>query len=146
VLGKAKRRIFKHSEVAVKDERLLEKRKAKRNHVKVGWKEKNVKNLFIIKGWIVEHPARIQIDSESDLDYILERFVKRYNLLTIRHLDLMRIKEFNGEIVRVVEKQTEMSVKLREVEVVRIRLDLVMMIVDTILRVKWLRRNRPQFG
>jgi hypothetical protein len=37
-------------------------------------------------------------------------------------------------------------VRLGEVEVGRIRLDLVMMDVDAILGVKWLRRNRSQFG
>jgi hypothetical protein len=60
-------KVFKHSEVAVKDERLLEKRRAKRNHVEVRWEEKNVKNPFIIKEQVAGHPARIQIDSGSDL-------------------------------------------------------------------------------
>jgi hypothetical protein len=84
VLEKAKKRVFEHSEVAVKNERLLEKKKAKRNYVKVEWKKKNVKNPFIIKEWIVGHPVRIQIDSRSNLDCISKRFVKRYNLSTIR--------------------------------------------------------------
>jgi hypothetical protein len=48
-LEETKKRVFKHSEVVIKDKRLLEKRKAKKNHIEVGWKEKNVKNLFIIK-------------------------------------------------------------------------------------------------
>jgi hypothetical protein len=48
-LEKVKRRVFKYSEVAAKDERSLEKRKAKKNYTEVGWEEKNVKNSFIIK-------------------------------------------------------------------------------------------------
>jgi hypothetical protein len=103
VLEEVKKRIFKHSKVVAKNERSIEKRKAKKNHAKVGWK-KNVKNPFIIKRWIAGHLVRIQIDSRSDLDCILERFVKRYNLPTIRHLDPIRIKRFNREITRVVEK------------------------------------------
>jgi hypothetical protein len=35
VLEKVKRRVFEHSKVAAKDERSLEKRKAKKNHAKV---------------------------------------------------------------------------------------------------------------
>jgi hypothetical protein len=42
-------KVFEYSEVAVKDERPLKKRRAKKNHVEVRWKEKNVKNLFIIR-------------------------------------------------------------------------------------------------
>jgi Retroviral aspartyl protease len=145
-LEEAKRRVFEHSEVVAKDERSLEKRKAKKNHAKVEWEEKNVKNSFIIKEWITGHLARIQIDSGSDLDCILERFVKRHNLPTIKHSDSIRIKRFNEEIAGAVEKQTEVSVRLGEVEVGRIRLDLVMTDMDAILGVKWLRRNRPQFG
>jgi Retroviral aspartyl protease len=146
VLEEAKRRVFKHSEVAAKNERSLEKRKAKRNHADVGWEEKNVKNPFIIKEWITGHPARIQIDSGLDLDCISKRFVKKHNLSIIKHPNPMRIKRFNGEIVGAVEKQTEVPVRLEEVEAGRIKLDLVMTNVDAILGVKWLRRNRPQFG
>jgi Retroviral aspartyl protease len=105
-----------------------------------------VKNSFIIKEWIAGHLVRIQIDLGSDLDCISERFVKRYNLSTIRYSDLIRIKRFNGEITGAVEKQTEVPVRLKEVEAERIRLDLVITNVDAILEVKWLRRNRPQFG
>jgi Retroviral aspartyl protease len=139
-------KVFEHSEVVVKDERPLEKRRAKRNHVEVRWEEKNVKNPFIIKGQVAGHLARIQIDSGLDLDCILERFVKRYNLLTIKHPDLVRVRGFNGEIVGVVDRQTEVPVTLKEVRVGRLRLDLVTTDVDVILGVKWLRRNRPQFG
>jgi hypothetical protein len=67
---------------------------------------------IIIKGWIAGHPVRIQIDSGSDLDCILERFVKKHNLPIIRHPDSMRIKRFNEEIAGVVEKQTKVPVKL----------------------------------
>jgi hypothetical protein len=55
----------------------------------------------------VGHPTRIQIDLRSNLDCILERFVKRHNLPTMKHLDSMRIKEFNEEIAETIEKQTE---------------------------------------
>jgi Retroviral aspartyl protease len=131
--------------VVVKDERPLEKRRAKRNHMEVRWEEKNVKNPFIIRGQVAGYPTRIQIDLESDLDCISERFVKRYNLSMIKHLDLVRVRGFNGEIVGAVSRQTEVPVTLEEVGAGRLRLDLVTTDVNVILGVKWLRRNRPQF-
>jgi hypothetical protein len=76
----------------------------------------------------------------------LRKICKKTQFANNKTSRLMRIKRFNGEIVRIVEKQTEVLVKLEEVEVGRIRLDLVMMNVDAILGVKWLRRNRLQFG
>jgi Retroviral aspartyl protease len=94
---------------------------------------------------VAEHPARIQIDLGSDLDYISERFMKRYNLPTMKHLDLVRIKEFNEDIVEMISKQTEVPVMLGEVGVGRLKLDLVTTDMNVILGVKWLRRNRPQF-
>jgi hypothetical protein len=118
-------KVFEHSEVAVKDERPLKKRRAKRNHVKMRWEEKNVKNPFIIRGQVAGHPVRIQIDLGSDLDCILERFVKRYNLFMIKHPDSVRVRGFNGEIVGAVDRQTEVPVTLGEVGVGRLRLDLV---------------------
>jgi hypothetical protein len=72
--------------------------------------------------------------------------VKRYNLLTIKYPDLVRVRGFNREIVRVVNRQTKVLVTLEEVGIGRLRLDLVITDVDVILGVKWLRRNRPQFG
>jgi hypothetical protein len=91
-LDRIRKKVFEHSEVAVKDERPLKKRRVKRNHVKVRWEEKNVKNPFIIRGQVTEHLVRIQIDLGLDLDCILERFVKRYNLLIIKHPDLVRVR------------------------------------------------------
>jgi Retroviral aspartyl protease len=139
-------KVFEHSEVAVKDERPLKKRRTKRNHVEVRWEEKNVKNLFIIREQVAGHPVRIQIDSRSDLDCISERFVKRYNLSMIKHPDSVRVRGFNREIVGAVDRQTKVPVTLKEVRVERLRLDLVTTDVNVILRVKWLRRNRSQFG
>jgi hypothetical protein len=49
ILDRIRKKVFEHSEVAVKDERPLEKRRAKRNYVEVRWEEKNVKNSFIIR-------------------------------------------------------------------------------------------------
>jgi hypothetical protein len=72
--------------------------------------------------------------------------VKRYNLPTIKHPDPVRVKGFNGEIVEAVDRQMKVLVTLREVGTERLRLDLVTIDVNVILRVKWLRRNRPQFG
>jgi Retroviral aspartyl protease len=132
--------------VVVKNERLLKKRRAKRNHMEVRWEEKNVKNFFIIRGQVAGHPVRIQIDLGSDLDCISERFVKRYNLSTIKHPDPVRVRGFNEEIVGVVSRQTKVPVTLEKVRAGRLRLDLVTTDVDVILGVKWLRRNRPQFG
>jgi Retroviral aspartyl protease len=145
-LDRIREKVFEHSEVAVKDKRPLKKRRAKRNHVEVRWEEKNVKNSFIIREQVAGHPARIQIDSGSDLDCISERFVKRYNLFMIKHPNLVRVRGFNGKIVGAVDRQTEVPVTLREVGVERLRLDLVTTDVNVILEVKWLRRNRPQFG
>jgi hypothetical protein len=92
-LEEVKRRMFEHSEVAVKGERSLEKRKAKKNHAEVGWEEKNVKNPFIIKdGYRTPSKNINRLRIRSRL--YLERFVKRHNLPTIRHPDPMRIKIF----------------------------------------------------
>jgi hypothetical protein len=135
-LNGIKEKVFEHSEVAVKDERSLEKRRAKRNHVEVRWKKKNVKNPFIIREQVVGHPVRIQIDLRLNLDCISERFVKRYNLLTIKHPNPVRVRGFNEEIVKAVNRQTKVSVTLREVGAGRLRLDLVTMDVDVILGVK----------
>jgi hypothetical protein len=129
-------KVFEHNEMVVKDERLLKKRRVKRNHVKVRWEEKNVKNSFIIREQVARHLVRIQIDLRSDLDCILERFVKRYNLLMIKHPDPVRIRGFNEEIVRVVDRQMKVPVTLGEMGVERLRLDLVTTDVDVILRVK----------
>jgi hypothetical protein len=46
-------KVFEHSEVVVKNQRVLEKRRVKRNHVEVRWEKKNVRNLFIIRGQVV---------------------------------------------------------------------------------------------
>jgi hypothetical protein len=72
-LNGIREKVFEHSEVVVKDERPLEKRRAKRNYVEVRWEEKNVKNPFIIREQVVGHPVRIQIDLGLNLDCILER-------------------------------------------------------------------------
>jgi hypothetical protein len=45
-----------------------------------------------------------------------------------------------------VNKQSEVLLMLGEVEVGRIKLDVIITDVDAILGVDWLRRNRPQFG
>jgi hypothetical protein len=56
--------------------------------------------------------------------YILERFMKRYNLPTRRHLDPVRIREFNRELTGEVDRQIKVPLIL-EVEVGRTKLDLV---------------------
>jgi hypothetical protein len=123
ILDGIREKVFEHSKVTVKDEKSLEKRRAKRNHVEVRWEEKNVKNLFIIREQVVGHPVRIQIDSRLDLDCIPERFVKRYNLPTIKHPDPVRVRGFNEAIVGAVDRQTKVSVTLEKVRVERLRLD-----------------------
>jgi hypothetical protein len=64
----------------------------------------------------------------------------------MKHPNPVRIKRFNEDIVGVISKQTEVPVILGEVRVGRLKLDLVTIDVDVILGVKWLRKNRPQFG
>jgi Retroviral aspartyl protease len=109
-------------------------------------REKECMNSFIIKEQVAGHSVRIQIDSRSNLDCILERFVKRHNLPMMKHSNPVRIKRFNKDIVGAISKQTEVPVMLGEVGAGRLKLDLVTTDVDVILEVKWLRRNRPQFG
>jgi hypothetical protein len=46
---------------------------------------------------VAGYPIRIQIDSGSDLDCILERFVKRHNLPIMKHSDPVRVKRFNED-------------------------------------------------
>jgi hypothetical protein len=123
ILDGIRKKVFEHSEVAVKDERLLKKRRAKRNHVEVRWEEKNVKNSFIIRGQVAGHPVRIQIDLGLDLDCILERFVIRYNLSMIKHPNPVRVRGFNEKIVGTVSRQMEVPVTLEEVGVGRLILD-----------------------
>jgi hypothetical protein len=62
--------------------------------------------------------------------------MKRYNLLIIKHSNLVRVREFNREIVGAVSRQTKVPVILEKVGVERLRLDLVTTDVDVILRVK----------
>jgi hypothetical protein len=102
--------------VAAKDQRVLEKRRIKRNHLEVRWEKKNIQNPFIIRGQVAGHSVRIQIDSKLDLNCISERFVKRHNLSMMKHSDLVRVKRFNEDIVGVIRKQTKVPVMLREVE------------------------------
>jgi hypothetical protein len=63
-----------------------------------------MKEPFIIRGWIAGHTVRIQIDSGLDLDCILERFVKRYNLPTRRHPNPVKIRGFNGDLAGEVNR------------------------------------------
>jgi hypothetical protein len=46
----------------------------------------------------------IEIDSNSDLDCISERFMKKHNLQTRKYSDLVRIKRFNEDLVREVNR------------------------------------------
>jgi hypothetical protein len=85
--------------------------------MKMQGNEVHVKELFIIKKQIAEYPVRIQIDSGLDLDCILERFVKRHNLPTRKHSDLVRIREFNRDLIGKVDRQIEVPLMLGEVEV-----------------------------
>jgi Retroviral aspartyl protease len=121
-------------------------KECKRNYVEVRWEEKNVQNPFIIRGQVTGHSVRIQINSGSNLDCISERFVKRHNLPIINHPNPIRVKRFNKDIVGVISKQTEVPVMLEEVRAGRLKLNLVTTDVDVILEVKWLRRNKLQFG
>jgi hypothetical protein len=63
-----------------------------------------VKEPFIIRERIAGHTVRIQIDSGSDLDCILERFMKRHNLPTRRHPNLVKIRGFNGDLAGKVNR------------------------------------------
>jgi gag-polyprotein putative aspartyl protease len=144
-MSEKKVRIFKHNKVAARDRKEWEKIKVKRNHIEVQEDEVYVKKPFIIREQIAGHPVRIQIDSGSDLDCISKRFVKRHNLPTRKHPNPVRIRGFNRDLVEEVDRQTKVPLMLGEVEVERIKLDLVTTDVDTILGVGWLKRNRPQF-
>jgi hypothetical protein len=64
----------------------------------------------------------------------------------MKHPDPVRVRRFNGEIVGAVDRQIKVPVTLEEVGAGRLRLDLVTIDVNVILGVKWLRRNRLQFG
>jgi hypothetical protein len=63
-----------------------------------------VKNPFIIREMIVGYLVRIQIDLGLDLDYILERFIKKHNLPSRKHLDVVRIRRFNRNLIENVDK------------------------------------------
>jgi Zn-dependent alcohol dehydrogenase len=71
--------------------------------------------------------------------------MKRHNLPTRRHSNPVKIREFNGDLVGKVSRQSEVPLMLEEVEVGRIKLDVVMTDMNAILGVGWLRRNKPQF-
>jgi Retroviral aspartyl protease len=94
---------------------------------------------------VAGHSVRIQIDSRSDSNCILKRFVKRHNLPMMKHPNQVRVKRFNEDIVGTISKQTEVPVMLRKVGIERLKLDLVIIDMDVILRVKWLRKNKLQF-
>jgi Aspartyl protease len=145
-LNNERKKVFEHSEVAVRDRKEVVRIRVRRNHTKVQGDRAHVKEPFIIRERIVGHTVRIQIDSGSDLDCISERFVKRHNLPTRRHPDPVRVRGFNGELVGKVNRQLELPLTLGKVEVGRIKLDVVTTDVDAILGAGWLRRNRPQFG
>jgi hypothetical protein len=84
--------------VAARDEKELIRIRARRNHTEVRGDGVQVKEPFIIRKQIAGHTVRIQIDSGSDLDCILKRFVKRHNLPTRRHPDPVKIRRFNRDL------------------------------------------------
>lgn len=100
---------------------------------------------FVIKGTIAGHPARILIDSGSDLDCISQRFVKRHNLPTRAHQNSTQVRAVDGSIVGNIDRNLVVPVALHNNPEEQTQLDVLRTNQDAILGAKWLRSHRPQF-
>ena len=99
----------------------------------------------VIQGYLGGKAARVLIDSGSDLDCILERFVRRHNLPARIHPHPTKVRGFDGVVVGTIEQQVEVAVSIGSQQLGKIVLDIVPSDMDAILGVRWLRQFKPQF-
>ena len=69
------------------------------------------KQPFIFKALVGGKEARVLVDTGADLNCVSERFIRRHNLLTSRHLSPVKVRSFEGEVVGTLERQSELFIE-----------------------------------